>query len=93
VLLGQLAQSGQEVPAHLGRVGLQPVVLDHLQYRACPGHDHGIAPKCVEVELGGQGVGNLWRRDDGTDRQAVADALRHRHDIRRHAVILKPKVL
>eukprot|EP00955_Chlamydomonas_euryale_P104703 365586-Chlamydomonas_euryale.AAC.8 len=65
-----------------------------LRYHRCSRTSvaHRVAAKRVEMQPRRQRRRNLWRRDDRAERQPVADAFGHRHDVRDDAVVLTKRV-
>src|SRR5690606_16912002 len=63
------------------RVGLKALLLDDLENGTALGHGNGITTESIEVDAGGEGLGDLRGGDDGSEGAAIADAFGHRHDI------------
>ena len=61
------------------------VVVHHVEHRVRGRGDHRAAGEGRAVVAGLEHVGVLGRGDAGADRQPAAEALRHRHHVRRHA--------
>lgn len=61
----------------------------HPEHSAASRAADGVAAKGVEVDALRHDGCDLGRRHDRGQRRAVADALRHRDDVRRHALPLK----
>ena len=93
VALLQPAQSLQQAGAHLPRVLLQAVLVDHVEHRQPGRHRHRVAAEGVEVDPAGERLGDLPPGGDRGQRHAVADALGHGDDVGYHAVVLEAPVV
>mmetsp|Transcript_37368 Transcript_37368/g.110324 ORF Transcript_37368/g.110324 Transcript_37368/m.110324 type:complete len:364 (+) Transcript_37368:630-1721(+) len=68
-------------------------IVNDTEHSTTAGRAHRVAAKRVEMQPRRQRRRNLWRRDDRAERQPVADAFGHRHDVRDDAVVLEAPVV
>mmetsp|Transcript_20748 Transcript_20748/g.64352 ORF Transcript_20748/g.64352 Transcript_20748/m.64352 type:complete len:309 (+) Transcript_20748:281-1207(+) len=93
VLVLELQQPLLEVPAHHGAILLQVLVVNGAQHRAPHRTDDWIAAIRVEVQALRKRLRNLGRGHHRRQREAVADALGHRHNVGDDAMVLEAPVV
>jgi hypothetical protein len=88
---GELFQPALQIGPDDSGIGLQPLLLDHVQHGQ-PGHAGSGAAAGRGEEVPGVPVppGDLPGGDDGAERVAVAHRLGHRDHVRHHALLLEP---
>src|SRR3954469_1504895 len=91
--LGQLLQTILDpLPEDL-RVLLQPVLLDHVEDGQARRHADRVSAEGIEVNTLGHRLGDLHPRRNGAKRYAIANALRHSHEVRDDVEVLESPVV
>ena len=77
---GQGLELRHQVRAHLGGIGLQGLIFDHVEDGVGDGRRHRVAAERIEV-LPTERFADLPAGDDGADRVSIAHRLAQRHHI------------